>query len=42
LTISFNSAIAQSDVIAIDVLLNPDQTKWDSAAFYNGLITEKL
>lgn len=38
LTISFNSAIAQSDVIAIDVLLNPDQTMLDSAAVYNGLL----
>jgi hypothetical protein len=36
LSIGFNPVFAQSDVIAIDVLLNPDKTMLDSAAVYNG------
>lgn len=34
----FNSATAQPDIVAIDVLLNPDQTMLDSANFYNALM----
>jgi len=34
----FNSVKAQSDILAIDVLLNPDQTMLDSAKVYNALM----
>jgi hypothetical protein len=34
----FNMAMAQSDITAIDVLLNPDKTMLDSAKVYNGIM----
>jgi hypothetical protein len=34
----FNLALAQSDITAIDVLLNPDQTMLDSAKVYNKMM----
>jgi hypothetical protein len=34
----YNPALAQSDISAIDVLLNPDQTMLDSAKVYNRLM----
>lgn len=38
LTFSSKISVAQSDVIAIDILLNPDQTMLDSAKAYNALM----
>jgi hypothetical protein len=35
---SFKFSSAQSNIIAIDILLNPGQTMLDSAKFYNGLM----
>src|SRR5258705_4559577 len=37
-SLSFKVAIAQTNVIAIDILLNPDQTMLDSAKAYNALM----
>ncbi|MBX7110113.1 MAG: 2'-5' RNA ligase family protein [Chitinophagales bacterium] len=37
-TFSLRPAYAQSDIVAIDVLLNPDQTMLDSAKAYNLLM----
>src|SRR5882757_856044 len=37
---SFNVAIGQTNVIAIDILLNPDQTMLDSAKAYNALMRQ--
>jgi len=34
----YNLALAQSDITAIDVLLNPDQTMLDSAKVYNRMM----
>jgi len=34
----FKAALAQTDVIGIDILLNPDQTMLDSAKAYNALM----
>jgi hypothetical protein len=34
----FNPVMAQSDIVAIDVLLDPDQTMLDSAKVYNGMM----
>jgi hypothetical protein len=36
----FISVKAQSDLIAIDVLLDPDQTMLDSAKFYNNIMQQ--
>jgi len=36
--VKFNSALAQSSITAIDVLLDPDQTMLDSAKVYNGIM----
>jgi hypothetical protein len=36
----FNLALAQSDISAIDVLLNPDQTMLDSARVYNQMMQQ--
>ena len=35
---SINVLLAQSDITAIDILLNPDQTMLDSAKVYNGIM----
>ena len=37
-TLSIEASIAQTNVIAIDILLNPDQTMLDSAKAYNALM----
>jgi hypothetical protein len=37
-SVKFNLAFAQSDISAIDVLLNPDQTMLDSAKVYNRMM----
>jgi hypothetical protein len=37
-SLSFKSSVAQTNVIGIDILLNPDQTMLDSAKAYNALM----
>jgi len=37
-TLSIEASMAQTNVIAIDILLNPDQTMLDSAKAYNALM----
>jgi hypothetical protein len=37
-SLSFSSSVAQTNVIGIDILLNPDQTMLDSAKAYNALM----
>lgn len=37
-TAKFNPVIAQSDITAIDILLNPDKTMLDSAKVYNEMM----
>jgi hypothetical protein len=39
-SVKFNLAFAQSDISAIDVLLNPDQTMLDSAKVYNKMMQQ--
>lgn len=38
--ITFRFALGQSDIVAIDILLNPDQTMLDTSTVYNGMMQQ--
>jgi hypothetical protein len=40
LSLSFKTAVAQTDTLGIDILLNPDQIMLDSAKAYNGMMRQ--